>query len=88
MTCANCGAALKEEAGFCIQCAFPSYCRSTTTSQQFPRRLDGDPPPPPPVAEIPEPPVPKYSSAFLTTPQPVQISGEGYKISDGPAFRF
>ena len=86
MTCSNCGAALKEGAGFCIQCGFRVAASPAPLAAVSEEIIDRDPPPPPPVAAIPEPPSPKIPSAFLTTPQPIQISGEGYKISDGPAF--
>jgi uncharacterized protein (TIGR00266 family) len=89
MTCVNCGAALKEGAGFCIQCGFRVTSTNPPPLAAVPVPPDPpDPPPLPPlpVAAVPEAPAPKIPSAFLTTPQPIQVSGEGYKISDGPAF--
>ncbi len=83
MICANCGASLKEGAGFCIQCGF------RVSSPLAPPEPPAPPPPapdPPPFAVEQEISAPKIPSAFLTAPQPVQISGEGYRITDGPAF--
>jgi uncharacterized protein (TIGR00266 family) len=88
MTCQNCGTTLKEGAGFCTQCGF----RVTSTNPPplaavpIPPEPPEPPPPPPPVAAIPEPQAPKIPSAFLTTPPPMQFTGEGYRITDGPAF--
>jgi uncharacterized protein (TIGR00266 family) len=85
MTCSNCGASLKEGAGFCTQCGF----RVTSTNPPPLAAVPIPPDPPdlqPALAAIPESPAAKIPSAFLTTPQPIQISGEGYKISEGPAF--
>src|SRR6185295_4438396 len=85
MTCSNWGATLKEGAGFCTQCGFQVIVSPPPLAVVSEEIIDRDPPPPPPLAAIPEP-AAKIPSAFLTTPQPIQLSGEGYKISDGPAF--
>jgi len=86
MTCSNCGASLKEGAAFCIQCGFKVTVSPPPLVEVSEESFDRDPPPPPPIAATPEPAAPKIPSAFLTTPPPMQFTGEGYKITDGPAF--
>jgi uncharacterized protein (TIGR00266 family) len=84
MACSNCGASLKEGAGFCTQCGFKVAPPSPPPA--IPPEKAAPNPPPLPAPEPPPAPAPKIPSAFLTTPQPVHASGEGYKITDGPAF--
>jgi uncharacterized protein (TIGR00266 family) len=52
-----------------------------------PELQEHDPPAVFAAPEPPPPPPPKIPSAFLTTPPPMQLkTGEGYVITDGPAF--
>jgi uncharacterized protein (TIGR00266 family) len=85
MACSNCGASLKEGAGFCTQCGF-KVAPPSPPPPAIPPEKAAPNPPPLPAPEPPPAPAPKIPSAFLTTPQPVHASGEGYKITDGPAF--
>jgi uncharacterized protein (TIGR00266 family) len=85
MSCTNCGAILKDGAGFCTQCGF-RVSTNPAPLAAVPILPDPPDPPPPPLAAIPEAPPAKIPSAFLTTPPPIQFTGEGYKITDGPAF--